>query len=59
MTITFLLTIVVFYNPKLAWSTYGKIPQWVGKRIHPLSADQRQELKAVEEIAGKIIGTYS
>ncbi len=54
-----LLIVVVFFNPKLAWATYGKIPNWVRKRVQPLSEDQRQEIKAVEEIAGKIIGTYS
>ena len=59
MAVTLGLTGVVFFNPKLAWSTYGKIPQWVRKRVQPLSDDQRQELKAVEEIAGKIIGSYS
>jgi hypothetical protein len=53
-----LFTLVVFFNPKLAWSTYGKIPSWVRKRMQPLSDDQRQEIKAVEEIAGKIIGSH-
>jgi hypothetical protein len=42
----------------IIFSRAGKVPDWVAKRIRPLSDDQRQEIKVVERIAGKIAGTF-
>ena len=56
--VVLILAVVVFCNPMLAWSSYRKTPEWVEARIRPLSADQRQEMKLVEDIAGRIIGSH-
>ena len=31
-----LTTMMVLFNSKLAWSTPGKVPAWVAKRVRPV-----------------------
>jgi hypothetical protein len=49
-----ILTALVLFNPKLAWANPDNIPNWVRKRLSPLSPDQRQENKTLEELSRKL-----
>ena len=56
LAVVAILLVVVFWNPKFAWSSYRGTHGWVKKRMHPLSDDQRQEMKSIEKLAEKLIG---
>ena len=42
--------VVVLFNPKLAWATPNKVPNWVQKRVRTLSHDERQEIKTFDNL---------
>ena len=49
LIVTFILFLMVIYNPKLAWANpESKIPDWIKLRMRPLSDDERQEWKSME-----------
>ena len=51
LIITFILFLMVIYNPKLAWANPGsKIPDWIKLRMRPLSDDERQEIKSLDNL---------
>merc|ERR1712168_1171234 len=41
---------VIFYNPKFAWASRDSAPEWVQKRIRPLSEDQVQEVQFFDKL---------
>ena len=53
------LLAVVLFNPKLAWSNPAHVPTWVQKRVRTLSADERQEIKTIENIGSKLERKFS
>ena len=45
-----MFVVLVLFNPKLAWSSPNKVPNWVQKRIRTLSTDERQEIKTFDKL---------
>ncbi len=41
------------FAPFLAWARKDDVPEWVAAKLRPLTDDQRQEVKAFEDIAKK------
>ena len=53
--VTFVLSLLVMLNPKLAWANpTKKIPDWIKLRMRPLTDDERQEIKVIEQIGSKL-----
>merc|ERR1712203_51432 len=59
LVLDFFFLAIVLYNPKLAWANPTQIPAWVQKRIRPLSADERQEIKTIENLGNKLVHNFS
>ena len=43
---------LILYNPKLAWASFNNqsIPDWIKKKVKPLTDQQRQEFKSMEQL---------
>ena len=56
--VTFILSLLVMFNPKLAWANpAAKIPEWIKLRMRPLTEDERQEIQVIEQIGSKLLIT--
>ena len=44
----------LIFNPKFAWANPSQVPNWVQKRVKPLSPEQRQEIQTIENLGGKV-----
>merc|ERR1711973_329615 len=53
LVVVALLYFVVFANPKLAWANRTSAPDWVARRIKPLSQDQIQEVEMFDNLLSK------
>ena len=42
--------VLVLFNPKLAWATPNKVPNWVQKRVRALSEDERQSINTFDNL---------
>ncbi|XP_023331234.1 uncharacterized protein LOC111703510 [Eurytemora carolleeae] len=47
-----ILYALVIENPKFAWSSKNHMPDWVARRVKPLSPDQVQEIAVFEKLNG-------
>ena len=45
-----LFVVLVLFNPKFAWATPNKVPNWVQKRVRALSEDERQAIQTFDEM---------
>lgn len=50
--LTAFYTLAILCNPILAWSSFKsqKTPEWIKKKLKPLTADDRQEIKMLESL---------
>ena len=45
-----LFVVLVLFNPKFAWATPNKVPNWVQKRVRALSEDERQAIQTFDQM---------
>ena len=50
-----IVTFIVLFNPKLAWASTYNVPEWVQKRMRPLTEDQRQDVQLWEDMTKKFM----
>lgn len=58
ITVDALLLVVLIFNPNFAWANPAQVPDWIQKRVRPLSDEQRQEIKTIEALGDRVTSLF-
>ena len=50
LTLATLLSLVIVFNPRLAWAKRSDTPDWVRRRMRPLTKEQTQDVPLLDRL---------